>query len=386
MKTRAALAYETNQAWSLDKRLWEVEELEISPLGPDDVLVRLTATGVCHTDLHIITGELAPTSLPVIGGHEGAGVVEEIGSAVTHVEPGDHVILSIIASCGVCRFCRRGKTTLCVRSIDALSGLHRDGSPRYRNAHGQSVGQWSLLGTFSEYVVANTSAVIKIAADIPLDLASIVGCAVTTGLGAAIDKAGVRSGDTVAVWGCGGVGLSAVQGAVIAGASEVIAIDTNDFKLAKAKEFGATRTLNPQRDRSPNPYRDETAEKVMEYTRWAGTDSTILTVDYVTPELIGAAFGTIGNGGTLVVVGVSHPRHGHINVSPLELAMSEKGIVGSVYGSGNPVLDLPRNLHFYTRAQLRLSEMISRTRPLEQVNEAFDDLLNGTVVKTLLTF
>ncbi|WP_236793418.1 Zn-dependent alcohol dehydrogenase [Amycolatopsis sp. GM8] len=386
MKTRAAIAYETNQEWSLDKQLWKVEELELAPLGPQDVLVRLPATGVCHTDLHIITGELAPTGFPIIGGHEGAGVVEEVGREVTHVEPGDHVILSIVASCGACRFCRRGKATLCVRSIDALSGLHRDGRPRYRTAQGQDVGQWSLLGTFSEYVVASAEAAIKIDPGIPLDNASIVGCAVTTGLGAAIDKAGVRSGDTVAVWGCGGVGLSAVQGALIAGASEVVAIDTNDLKLAKAKELGATLTLNPHRDRTPNPYRDETAEKVMEYTEWVGADSTILTVDYVTPELVGAAFGTIRNGGILVVVGVSHPSHDHVKVSPLELAMSEKGVVGSVYGSGTPTLDLPRNLHFYTRGQLHLDEMITRTYPLEQVNNAFDDLLNGTVVKTLLTF
>ena len=202
MKTKAALTYVTDQPWDFDKQQWKIEELEISPLGPDDVLVHLPSTSVCHTDLHLITGDLTVGTLPMIGGHEGAGVIEDMGSNVTHVSEGDHVILSLVPSCGQCRFCRMGRSNMCDLIATVLSGFHADGRLRYRNSRGQDVGQWSLLGTFAEYVVVPRQCVIKIDPDIPLDRASMVGCAVTTGFGAAVDKAQVRVGEL-----CPGLGM-----------------------------------------------------------------------------------------------------------------------------------------------------------------------------------
>ncbi|GAA4550214.1 alcohol dehydrogenase catalytic domain-containing protein [Pseudonocardia xishanensis] len=386
MKTRAALAYRTGEEWSLDKQLWTIEELEISKLEPDDVLVRIPFSGICHTDLHMITGHLTPAMLPMIGGHEGAGIVEDVGSDVTHVRPGDHVVLSIVPACGVCRYCLMGRSSICDYSTKVLHGRHPDGGTRYRTSTGAEAGQWALLGTFTEYVVVNRNAAIKMHPEIPFDRAALVGCAVTTGFGAAVEKAQVHAGDVVVVWGCGGVGLSAVQGAAVAGAAQVIAIDRFDLKLDKARELGATMLIHADRDRSPNPNRDEVAERVMEHTSWVGADSVILCVDYVTPELVGAAFAAVRKGGRVVVVGSSHESFRSIDVSPLELAMYEKELVGCVYGGGRPGLDLPRNLDLYRRGRLKLDEMITGRYSLEQINEAFDDLVGGRLVKGIIEF
>lgn len=386
MKTRAAVVYETDQAWDVEKQQWKIEELEVAALGPEDVLVRISYSGVCHTDLHMLTGDLPPGMLPMIGGHEGAGVVEDVGAEVKGIRPGDHVLLSILPSCGRCLYCRSGRSHLCDNATVVLSGKHPDGKVRYRNAQGQDVGQWSMLGTFAEYVVCHERAVVPIAESVALDKACIVGCAVSTGFGAAVERAGVHTGDKVVVWGCGGVGLSAVQGAVIAGAGEVIAVDVKDAKLAKARELGATMALNPHRDRSPNPHRDETAEVILAHTGWRGVDSVILAVDYVNPTLIAACFATLRKGGTLVIVGVTNPRHQSIDVSSLELTFTEKTITGCVYTGSPPDLALPRNLDLYAQGRLKLDEMISAYYPLEEVNQAFEDLLNGDNVKGIVRF
>jgi len=386
MKTRAAITYRTNEPWDREKQQWEIEELEITGLGPDDVLVHLAYSGVCHTDLHLITGDLPAATLPMIGGHEGAGVVEDVGSNVTDIKPGDHAVLSIMPSCGRCRYCKMGKSHLCDLAMVVLSGRHPDGAFRYRNQSGQDVGQWSMLGTFSEYVVCHRNAVVLMDESMPKDKASIVGCAVTTGIGAAVDRAEVRAGDSVVVWGCGGVGLSAVQGAVIQGAAQVIAIDVKDSKLEMARELGATMTLNPLRDKSPNPNRDETAEVVLRHMDWDGVDSAILAVDYVTPELIGAAFATVRKGGRLVIVGVTHPKHQSINISGLDLTFTEKVVTGCVYGAGPPQIVIPRNLDLHQKGRLKLDEMITGYYDLEQVNDAFEDLLNGDNIKGVIRF
>ncbi len=386
MKTRAAVIYDTNMKFEPDKKPWKVVELEIDKLGPDDVLVHLPYSGVCHTDLHLLTGDLPVAHLPMIGGHEGSGVVEDIGTNVTAATPGDHVILTQVPRCGVCRNCLRGRSVLCDLIGVVALGQQADGNYRYSDASGNRVAQWAALGTFAEYVVVNRTSIAVIDARMPFDRACLIGCAVTTGFGAATEQAQVHVGDTVVVWGCGGVGLSAVQGAVMQGAAEVIAIDTNDMKLDMAREFGATTTLNPLRDRSPNPNRDETAEVVLEHTGWEGVDSTILTVDYVTPELIGAAYATIRRGGRLVLVGTTHPRYTSMQVAPIDLTFSEKSIIGSVAGSGNPVLDLPRNVDLYLKGRLKLDEMISNRYPIEDVNQAFEDLLDGKNIKSVLTF
>lgn len=377
--TRAAMIYETDCKWDVGKEYWKVEEVELADPGPDDVLIRLPYSGICHSDLHLLTGDMTPGMLPFIGGHEGAGVVEAVGSAVTHVVPGDHVVLSGIPSCGECRFCRTGSSMLCDTLAGIVNGPQLDGRFRFRNGKGQDCGQMCTISTFSEYTIAPRTSTVKIDPDIPLDKACIVGCGVTTGFGAATERAKVHVGDTVVVWGTGGVGMSAVQGAALAGAADVIAVDIHDHKLELAQELGATRTLNPQRD--------NIAARVMEWTHGVGADSTIMTVDYLTSTLIGDGFATIRKGGTLVLVGVAHPSVTSIEgVLPVDLAFSQKTITGCVLGGANAFVDIPRNLRMYQQGKLRLDEMITKVYPLEDINQAFDDMVRGKNIRGVIRF
>jgi S-(hydroxymethyl)glutathione dehydrogenase/alcohol dehydrogenase len=377
--TRAAMIYETDRKWDLSQEHWKVEEVTLSDPGSNDVLVHLPFSGICHSDLHLLTGDMVPGMLPFIGGHEGAGVVEAVGSDVTHVKPGDHVVLSGIPSCGECLFCRKGQSMLCDTLAGIVAGPQLDGRFRFQNSKGQNCGQMCTVSTFAEYTIAPKTATVKIDKDIPLDKACIVGCGVTTGFGAATERAQVHVGDVVVVWGTGGVGMSAVQGAALAGAAEVIAVDLNDDKLELAQQLGATRTLNAQRD--------DIAAQVFEITEGVGADSTIMTVDYLTPTLIGDGYATIRRGGTLVLVGVAHPSVTTIaGVMPVDLAFNQKTITGCVLGGANAFVDIPRNLRLYQKGKLRLDEMITKVYPLEDVNQAFDDMLQGKNVRGLIRF
>src|SRR5215472_12353315 len=271
MKTKAAVL------WGLNEK-WQVEEVELDDPKEHEVLVKLTASGLCHSDEHLITGDI-PMPFPVIGGHEGAGKVVSVGPKVEHVAEGDSVVLSFLPACGRCSYCARGMQNLCDLGMYLVNGPQLDGTYRF-HARGQGVGQMCLLGTFSEYTVVPGASVVKVDDGTSLDKAALVGCGVTTGFGSAVRTAEVKPGDTVAVMGVGGIGINAIQGARIAGAANIIAIDPVEFKRTKAKEFGATHTVSSVEEAGP---------VVGLITRGQMADAFIITPDVTEGEYIGPA-------------------------------------------------------------------------------------------------
>ncbi len=239
MKTRAAVL------WGLGQK-WEIEEVDLDPPGAGEVLVQLAATGLCHSDEHLVTGDL-PFPLPVVGGHEGAGTVVEVGAGVDDIAEGDSVILTFLPACGTCSYCARGMGNLCDMGAALMMGPQIDGTYRF-HSRGEDVGQMCLLGTFSEYTVVPKSSVVKIDQGTPLDKAALIGCGVTTGYGSAVRTGEVRAGDTVVVVGAGGIGMNAIQGARIAGALTIVAVDPVEFKRQQATTFGATHTATSMND------------------------------------------------------------------------------------------------------------------------------------------
>lgn len=371
MKSRAAVLYGANEPF-------KVEEIEVDPPKAGEVLVHLTATGLCHSDYHLVTGDMGPMRYPMIGGHEGAGIVQEVGAGVTRVKPGDHVILSFIPSCGQCRFCSMGLSMLCDRGAGILEGKQLDGTFRMRAASGDDAGQMSLISTFSEWTVAPADSCVVVDDDLPLDKVCLVGCGVPTGFGAAVNRADVRPGETVVVYGIGGVGINAVQGAVQAGAARVVAVDIRDSKLEAAESVGATHTINSSRE--------DPVQKVMELTDGVGADKSIVTIDVVTPEHIGTAFRSIRKAGRAVIVGVSPVEYQHVDIMPFELIMYAKELVGSLYGNSNPQADIPRYLGLYREGKLKVDELITRTYTLDQINEGYQDMLDGKNVRGVVVY
>src|SRR5216684_2638309 len=272
MKTRTAVLYAPGEAI-------RVEEIELDPPKEREVQVRMVAAGVCHSDYHLVTGEL-PGYLPMARGHEGAGIVEEVGSAVTNCKPGDHVVLSFIPSCGQCFYCTRGHTNLCNMGASILMGPQLDGSFRMHNAQGHDIGQLCVISTFSERTVVPDISVVPIADYYPLNRAVLVSCGVPTGVGAVIHRAKVVPGSTVMIVGCGGIGSNIVQGAALAGARMIIAVDIHDFKLEKAKELGATHTINSTKQ--------DPVEVARELTWGLGVDYAFEAIS--TTETIGQAY------------------------------------------------------------------------------------------------
>src|SRR6266700_3059481 len=301
MKTRTAVIYAPGESI-------RVEEVELDPPKDHEVLVRMVAAGICHSDYHIISGEL-PSYLPLALGHEGAGIVEEVGPNVTNCKPGDHVVLSFIPSCGKCQYCIAGHSNLCNQGANILMGSQLDGT---FGMHGQSadIGQMCVISTFSERTVVPEISVVPIMDYYPLNRAVLVGCGVPTGVGAVIHRAKVVPGSTVMVIGCGGIGINAIQGAAIAGARMIIAVDTVDFKLEKSKELGATHTINPKKQ--------DLVQTVQELTWGRGVDYAFEAI--ATPATIGQAYACTGKGGTVVVIGLTPATAESIPIPPLDLA------------------------------------------------------------------
>lgn len=318
MKTRAAVLWGPTQHF-------EIEELELDEPKQGELLIKLVATGLCHSDWYFATGD-SPGRYPIVAGHEGAGVVEKVGPGVTDFQPGDHVILTFIPPCGKCRWCLSGIPVLCDRGANVTLGAQLDGTFRLHTKDGQDVGQFAMIGCFSEWTVAPTDAVVKIDPDIPLDKACLVACAVPTGAGAAMFRGGVRPGDTVAVIGVGGVGMNAVQGAVLAGAVRVIAVDRVAWKLEKAKEFGATHTIDATRE--------DIYQRIMEITNGVGCDKVLLTLDHMKPEHVGLATQVTRKAGRTVIVGASGRGMDHIDVTPVSSCSSPRR-------SWEPSTDIP---------------------------------------------
>ena len=368
MKTKAAVL------WGLGEK-WQVEEIELDPPNAHEVQVKMVASGLCHSDEHLVTGDI-PVPLPILGGHEGAGVVTEIGEGVTDVAVGDHVVMSFLPSCGKCSYCARGMTNLCDSGAALILGPQLDGTYRF-HARGEDVGQMCLLGTVSEYTVVPDQSVVKIDDDIPLDKAALIGCGVPTGFGSVVRTGAVKPGDTVVVMGVGGIGINAVQGARIGGAQNIVAIDPVEFKREKAMEFGATHAVKDA---------DEAWTVVAELTRGKLADICVITTDVAEGDYIAPALTLIGKRGKVVVTAIGHPEQMEVKANLFELTLYEKQILGSLFGSSNPRHDIPRLLEMYRAGQLKLDELVTREYTLDEVNQGYADMLAGKNLRGVIRF
>jgi len=366
MKTKAAVVYEPG-------RRLEIEELDLDGPRDGEVLIRYTYAGLCHSDLHVMHGDLE-ARLPMVLGHEGAGIVEEVGRGVTRVAPGDHVVCSFIPNCGTCRYCATGRQSICDWGADILQGYLPVERFPITGPRGQ-YGAMCMLGTFSQYGVVHQNSTVKVDDDLPLDKAVLVGCGVPTGWGSAVYTANVTAGDTVAVFGIGGIGINAVQGARYAGAKNVVAIDPLENKREKAMELGATHAFATA---------DEAQAAITEMTRGQGADSAILTVDLMTPEVVAAGFNAVGKDGVVVLTGLNKVFAPTIQLPGTILTLWRKTVKGSLFGDCNPTTDIPKILGLYQAGDLKLDELITKTYTLDQVNEGYDDLLAGKNIRGVM--
>jgi S-(hydroxymethyl)glutathione dehydrogenase/alcohol dehydrogenase len=348
-----------------------VEDVAVDPPKRGEVTVKMGACGVCHSDLSAINGTIA-LPLPLVLGHEAAGVVEEVGEGVSGIDRGDHVVFSFIYMCGKCRFCVSGRPVLCLEQGKALT-TPLEGTPRVHDAAGKPLGIFSGCGTMAEYATVSAENLIKIDPKIPMEVAALVGCAVTTGVGAVFNTAKVEPGSSVAVFGCGGVGLSAIQGARIAGAGRVIAIDTLQPKLEMAKKFGATDVIL---------YKDDPVKDLKKMTG-GGPDYAFECVG--SGDLAGVAYRAIRRGGTAVVVGVARATE-NTALRTMTLVFEEKTLTGSYFGSCVPRVDFPRMLGLYLGGSLKLDEMITRRYPIDEAPQAFADLVSGKNARGVIVF
>jgi Zn-dependent alcohol dehydrogenase len=350
-----------------------VEEIGVDAPGRGEVLVKLGACGVCHSDLSAINGTIA-LPLPLVLGHEGAGVVEDVGEGVSDLAKGDHVVFSFIYMCGKCRFCVAGRPVLCLEQGKALT-TPLAGKHRTHDALGKPLNIFSGCGAMAEYATVSAENLIRIDAKIPMDVAALVGCGVTTGVGAVFNTAKVAPGSSVAVFGCGGVGLSAIQGARIAGAEKIIAIDTLQAKLDMAKKFGATDVVLATKD--------EDVSKVLKKLTGGGPDYAFECVG--SGELAGTAYRAIRRGGLAVVVGVAKPSDS-TSLRTMTLPFEEKTITGSYFGSCVPRIDFPRMLSLYLKGELKLEELITRRYAVAEAPQAFADLQSGRNARGVILF
>jgi NDMA-dependent alcohol dehydrogenase len=367
MKMNAAVLWGTHQQWS-------VEEVDLAAPKEGEVLVRYVASGLCHSDDHARTGDM-PVALPTVGGHEGAGIVEEVGPGVRDLAPGDHVVGSFIPMCGKCRFCVTGQSNLCDMGAGILAGTMLDGTYR-RRAQGRDIGAATLLGTFGEYGTVHEQSLVKIDDSLPLNRACLVGCGVTTGFGSAVNTAKVSPGDTVVVIGCGGIGGSAIQGARIAGAEHIVAVDLVPAKEHLVKRLGATHFCTSF---------EEANALVAELTRGVMADSAILTVGVVHGEMIAPTLDLVRKGGAAVVTGAAPVTESTAEIALMNLTMFQKRLLGSLFGESNPRTDIPRLLRLYRTGQLLLDETVTTEYQLADINQGFRDMLDGKNIRGIIT-
>ena len=364
MKTKAAVLYEAQTPLV-------VEELDLADPKEGEVLIRIAAAGVCHSDYHIMKGEWS-FPMPVVLGHEGAGVVERVGTGVKHVKAGDHIILNFRPNCGWCNHCVRGQPVLCNGSETPRSELFSGGTRLSK--HGDPVYHFARTACFSQYAVVQESGAVPIRKDMPLGAAALIGCSVMTGVGAVINTARVQPGSKVVVIGAGGVGLNCVQGAVLAGADQIIAVDVKQNKLEYAKQFGATDVINASNQ--------DPVEAIHELTQ-GGADYAFEALGR--SETIRQCYDGVRPGGMAVVVGMA-PEDDDVAINALSLPRNEKILMGSYYGSARPWIDLPRLVDLYMSKRLHVDELVSRSYPLEEINVAYDALANGDVARSIIEF
>jgi alcohol dehydrogenase (nicotinoprotein) len=368
MRTKAAVCWEAGPEAS-----WEITEVELDPPGDHELLLRWVAAGLCHSDEHLLTGDL-PARLPMIGGHEGAGIVEEIGPGVTKVQPGDHVVCSFLPVCGTCRFCSTGQQNLCDLGATLLQGNLPGGAFR-NHARGQEVGAMCMVGSFAERGVVSEYSVVKVDDDLPLERAVLVGCGVPTGWGSSVYAARVGPGDTVVIYGVGGIGINAVQGARHAGAANVIAVDPLANKREKAEELGATHSAATG---------DEAQDLAIRLTNGVGADRAIVSVGVVDATVVEQAFNVVRKGGSVTVVGLGPLAEKTIQLSGTMLTLFEKTVRGTLFGSSNPMYDIRKMLDLYRVGQVKLDELCTTTYSLEDVNRGYQDLREGRNIRGVI--
>jgi len=355
---RAAMFLEQDQPVAVE---------DVTPLapGPRDVVVRVTASGVCHSDLSVVNGTI-PLGHTVLG-HEGTGIVEEVGAEVRHVAVGDRVVGTFVPACGVCWFCLHDESNLCEQAYPVMF------VPRVRRADGEEVMAFTGLGTFAEYMTVSEISVVKVETDLPDDQLALLGCGVTTGVGAVLNTARVTPGSSVVVVGCGGVGQSVIQGARIAGAAQIVAIDPVAGKRESALALGATHAIDPSTDDASHAVRELTGGRGADYAfEVIGIESTLQQ-----------AFGYTRRGGTTIAVGV-HQMGSTVAIPSWTLVAEERRLLGCWYGSSQVRRELPRMIQFATDGRLDLKSMVSRTMHLDDVNEAFRAMQSGEVIRSVI--
>jgi S-(hydroxymethyl)glutathione dehydrogenase/alcohol dehydrogenase len=357
MKTKSAVLYEYGKPM-------KIEELELDKPKEKEVLIKYEAAGICHSDLSIMNGVLNAPPLPAILGHEGAGIVHEIGPQVTRVKLGDHVAALWVPMCGECYYCLKGQPYLCVLKDKVRGGTMLDGSHRLHKGD-QKINMMMGTGTFSQYNVLSEKSVLPIDSDIPFDVASIAGCAVMTGVGAVLSKAKIEAGSSVAVVGIGGVGLNIIQGAVLANATTIIAIDILENKLGYAKDFGATHVINSAKE--------DPIAKVMDITGGIGADYSFEALGK--SQTATTCFKLIRRGGTAVIVGI--PSLDDNLTLPLMEFLGGKSLLGTYYGAGDARVQLATILKLYKGGRIKLDELITKRYSLEEINTGFADLSSG---------
>jgi NDMA-dependent alcohol dehydrogenase len=367
MKARGAVLFEPGKPL-------EIVDVDVAAPRAGEALVRMAAAGVCHTDLHVMQGKFS-APLPAVLGHEGAGVVADVGPGVTLLRPGDAVVPLWRLSCGKCEYCRRGRPALCPEGTRVRNtGRLPDGTSRL-SVGGREVKHYAGVSTFCEYSVIPEAALLKLDQQLPLDRAALLGCAVVTGVGAVTNAAKVRPGDTVAVFGAGGVGLNVIQGAASAGAATLVAVDLHADKLDLARRFGATHVVDA---RTGDP-----VAAVRALTSNRGVDHAFDCVG--SPATVRQAFDVLARTGKLVVLGIS-PAGAEVSLPLGPMVFEERQVLGSFYGSGQPRQDIPRLAAMYLQGKLKLDELLTRRYPLDQINEAYAALDRGEVARSVVVF
>jgi S-(hydroxymethyl)glutathione dehydrogenase/alcohol dehydrogenase len=358
---------------------WEVVDLVVDDPQEGELQVKLAASGLCHSDDHIATGDMPVGKYPFLGGHEGAGVVTKVGPGVKGFEEGDHVVFSFLPGCGRCRYCANGQQYICDSGANLLVGSRWDDATSFRvkTADGEEVGQMCGLGTFAEITTVDIRSTVKIDKSIPLEVACLVGCGVGTGWGTAVQAGEVRAGDTVIVMGVGGIGINAVQGAANAGASHVIAVDPVAFKREKAMELGATETFASM---------GEAADFARSVTNGQGADKALVTVGVLKGEHVAEAFDAIGKGGRVVITGLGDLTDVGIPINPSMLALFTKEIRGALFGDQNPSSDMQKMLRLYQEGKIKLDELITTRYRLDDINQGYKDLHEGKNLRGVIIY
>jgi S-(hydroxymethyl)glutathione dehydrogenase/alcohol dehydrogenase len=369
MRMKAAVMYAPKQPLV-------VEEVELDPPKGGEVLVKMVATGVCHSDLHVYTGDLPLPAAPVVLGHEGAGIVQDVGPGVTRVKKGDKVVLTFLPSCGHCRWCHTGQPNLCDLGAKLVSGVMLDGEPRlHRVKDGGKISNFLFVSTFAEYTVVPEASLVKVADSTRLERACLFGCGFTTGYGAVTNAIHIRPGETITIVGCGGLGLAAIQGAAASDAGKIIAVDVHEEKLDMAKKMGATHTVRNRH----NPA--EAIKEIQEITWGLGTDYSGEFVGFdQCDETIAIAFGAVRKGGTMVLVGVGPLTKPTMAVSPFAVAMSQKTIKGVLFGSAQFQTDIPRYIDLMVAGKVDMDAMVTQEFKLTDINTCFQNVLAGNKV------